>query len=463
MLLWFGIPAASRMITRAAPELGLLMAIAVVLGLAALAACGQAQPAAEQSELDQRPDEGDGNGSVMVNRIAYIDNSGDLHMINPDGTGDQRLTGDVRAGVLAQALERGDSYGWPTWNPDGTKLAVSRVSVAGGNPGLSVQLFDLDTSRMLSAHENDVPAPVADGAAHYIYWSPDGRYLTFLAPTREGLGLFVRDYQGDDDAAALVVGAPLYYHWAANSGLIAVHSGNRLMLAEPAPDGAQGHVLFDAVGFRAPALSPDGSELAYAATEGEAHGVFARAIGQAPFTETEPPRLLAETRGLTAFAWSPDGSSLAVSEQASLGSPLFSRLSLLPSDGSPSSVLVEEDHLAFFWSPAGDRIAWVGVDPSTREMELSLSSVSGGEPRRLFRFSPTGEFFTYLSFFDQYAYSHSMWSPDGSALVVAGNDGPDSGRRNGSGPSGGNIYVVDAGTGEAQRIASGKVAVWSWN
>ncbi len=443
--------------------LRLLFAIIATLSLAALAGCGQPRVATEQAQPAPSQAEGDGTGSIMVNRIAYIDNSGDLHLVNPDGTGDDRLTGDARAGLLAQALERGDSYSWPTWSPDGAKLAVSRVSIVGREPGLSVQLFDLNTGGMLSAYENDVPSPVADGAAHYIYWSPDGRYLTVLAPTREGLALFVRDYQGDDDASALAIGAPLYYHWASNSGVIAVHSGDRLMVNEPTLDGAQARIQVDAVGFRAPALSPDGTLLAYAATEGEVHGVFVRDIGPPPFNQMQPPRLLMETRALAAFAWAPDGSALAVSEQASPGSPLFSRLSLLSTDGSSSSVLVEEAHLAFFWSPAGDRIAWVGVDSSTREMELSLSPVGGGEPRRLFRFSPTGEFFTYLSFFDQYAYSHSLWSPDGSALVVAGNEGPESGRRNGSGPSGGQIYVVDAGTGEARRIASGKTAVWSWN
>ena len=438
--------------------LRLLFLIVAAVGLVALVGCGQEQP-----QTVSRQTEGDGNGSPMVNRIAYIDNSGDLRLVNPDGTGDQRLTGDVRAGLLSQALERGDSYSWPTWSPDGTKLAVSRVSIAGRNPDLSVQLFNLDTGGVLSAFENEVPAPVADGAAHYIYWSPDGRYLTVLAPTREGLALFVRDYRGDEDAHALAIGAPLYYHWGSDSGVIAVHNGERLLVSEPSPDGARADIRVDAVGFRAPALSPDGARLAYAATEGEVHGVFVRDIGPPPFDTMRPPRLLAEIPAMAAFAWAPDGSTLAVSEQASRGSPLFGRLSLLTADGSSSSVLVEESHLAFFWSPQGDRIAWVGVDPATREMELSVSAVGGGEPRRLFRFSPTGEFFTYLSFFDQYAYSHSLWSPDGSALVVAGNDGPESGRRNGSGPSGGQVYVVDADTGEARRIASGRTAVWSWN
>ena len=442
--------------------IGLLMALAAAVGVGGLAGCGGAEPAGGLAERMG------GNGGYMVNRIAYVDNGGDLRVIDPDGTGEVRLTGDVRAGLLAQALERGDSYSWPTWRGDGQRLAASRVSIAGRDAGLSVQVFDLAAGRMESAYENDVPAAVADGAPHYIYWSPDGRYLSFLAPTPDGLALLARDYQSEGEAAVLAVGAPLYYHWGRGARRLAVHSGGRLMLLEGSSGGLREYMEIDAVGFRAPAISPGGELVAYAASAGEVHGVFIRGAGGVGAARGGQPvaRLIAETRGMTAFAWAPDGSALAVSE-AGPGSPVFQRLSLFPLDGSAPSWVLEEEHLAFFWSPSADRIAWVGVDAGSRQMELWVSPArggsGGGDGRRLFRFSPTGEFFTYLSFFDQYAYSHSIWAPDGSALVVTGSQEPESGRRNGSGPSGGRVYVVDADSGEARRIASGGMAVWSWN
>ena len=405
---------------------------------------------------------------LMVNRIAYVDNSGDLLVVDPDGGDEKRLTGDVRVGLLSQVLEAGDSYAWPTWSHDGARIAASRVSLAGGNPGLSVQVFDLDSGAVSVAYENELPAPVADGTPHYIYWSPDDRYLSFLAPTPEGLTLFVDGQSAEEGPAggepgAVALGAPLYYHWHKDSGLLAVHSGDRVWTQGPNADSEDTRIAVDAFAFRAPAISPDGSMVAYAGVVGGVHGVYV-----APLTPVGgPARLLLETQGLTAFTWSPDGSTLAVAEQLRTGIPVFDRLQLVSSDGSVKTTLVEEQLLAFFWSPGGDSIVWVGIEPQSRSMDLYISSVGSGseneESRRLFSFSPTGETFTLLSFFDQYVYSHSIWSPDGSALVVSGNDGTEAGRRNGSGPSGGYIYVVDVASGEATRIASGKLAVWSWN
>ena len=442
-----------------ARRLWLVAVLAVAVLLLSLA-CGQRGSATETPADSSHAGE---RQIPMVNRIAYIDNSGDLLVINPDSTGEERLTGDVRAGLLSQVLQRGDSYSWPTWSHDGTRLAASRVSVGGEGAGLSVQVFDLSSGGMTPAYTNTLAAPVADGTPHYLYWAPDGRHLSFLAPTPEGLTLFVRDVQGDGDAEPVSVGAPLYYHWAADSRLLAVHSGDRVSIENVAVPGQGSRIAVDAIAFRAPAVSPDGTKVAYAGFGAGVHGIFLASMDSNGGT----PTLLVETQGLAAFAWAPDGSTLAVAEQLRRGTPVFDRLRLISADGSETAVLVEEQLVAFFWSPQGDRIAWIGIEPLSRTMDLAVSPVdsgsSVGEPRHLFRFSPTGELFTMFSFFDQYAYSHSIWSPDGSSLVVTGTDGAESGRRNGSGPHGGQVYVVDAVTGEARRIASGKLAVWSWN
>ena len=442
------------------PVLPWAILLVVLLAAGVSAGCGRPDAPVEPESERIAADESE---LPMVNRIAYIDNSGDLLLVNPDSTGEERLTGSVSAGLLSQTLERGDSYSWPTWSPDGTRVAASRVSLGNEGPGLSVQLFDVSTGRMVTVYDNELQAPVADGTPHYLYWAPDSRHLSFLAPTPEGLTLFVKDIQSDEEPGAVAVGTPLYYHWRKDSTLLAVHSGDRVVIQEPTPEGSESRVAVDAIAFRAPALSPDGAEVAYAGIGGGLRGVFL-----AP-TEPSgpPPRLLMETDGLTAFAWAPDGSSLAIAEQLRRNVPVFDRLSMVSADGTESTVLVEEQLVAFYWSPQGDQIAWIGINPLNQTMDLAVSPVEGGklagDARRLYSFAPTGEMFGMLSFFDQYAYSHSIWAPDGSALVVTGTDGADSGRRNGSGPHGGQVYVVDVSTGDPRRIASGKLAVWSWN
>ena len=442
-------------------RLRLVLALASMLWLIILPGCGVAGSDSAETSPESGILESDEH---MVDLIAYVDNSGDLLVIGPDGTGQRRLTGDARAGLLSQALDRGDSYSWPTWSHDGTRLAASRVAVSGRSAELTVQVFDLSSGGMSTAYTNEIPAPVADGTAHYLYWSPDDRYLSILAPTREGLALFLRDFQSPEDAHRVVIGAPLYFHWTSSSSLLAVHSEDRVVLREPAPDGRETRVAVDAFSFRAPAVSPDGSQFAFAGIGGGIEGIY---VAPAVPDSAEPPRLLMETQGLVAFTWAPDGSSLAVAEQLRTGVPAFDRLNLVSVDGQVRSTVAEERMLAFFWSPQGDRIAWIALESQTREMELAVSTVdsegSVGEPRRLFRFSPTGELFTMFSFFDQYAYSHSLWSSDGSALVITATEGHEPGRRNGSVPSGGQVYIVDVITGESRRLASGKAAFWSWN
>ena len=441
--------------------------------------------------------------SVSVDRIAYIGPYGDLFTVNPDGTGERRLTGvsqvrsrssdpagpaspsDTAAFYTLQDLDFSESYAWPTWSPDGTRLAVSRVQITPNRSlEVSVQVIDVVTGANRTVYENDVPALVADGTPHYLYWSPNSEYLSFLATTRQGMTLFAVNPQTTEGAIALERGAPLYFSWGGNGDSLLVHSRDEVKLLQRPFEPSRALLLANAAGFRTPALSLDGRKWAYSG--GDASDSYI-SVGQSD--DPAVPRRILDTGPLVAFMWSPDGRTLAVADNQDPQGRIFQRIRLVDADGSNLRTLAEEPLIAFYWAPNSERLAWVGVDAEEQVFELKVSSVGGGsgqdgsgqegsgqegigqegigqvaEASELFRFRPSGEVFTMLSFFDQYAYSHSPWSPDSSRLVMAGSEGPVAERRNGHTPTGSRIYVVDAvGDASPQEIAQGSVAFWSWN
>jgi Tol biopolymer transport system component len=401
----------------------------------------------------------------MVNRIAYVSSEGDVFTIRPDGSGLLKLTGGIQmvsgsaGAILAQGLGSDSYYTWPTWSPDGTKLAVSRVRLSGEQPQISVQVIYTGTGRSSTFFENVVPGMVGQGAPHYLYWAPDGRALAILATTPDGLALVVGDVDGGASAKVVQTGAPLYFQWSSDAQSMVVHVGAE-MKHLGRPIGTEARVLAtDAVGFRAPALSRDGIQVAYTRETESGAALFIGATDG-----SSPERRLLDLGAISAFLWSPDGRELAVADQLSPGTPVFQRLRTVPSDGGAVRTITEEAIVAFFWSPTGESIAWLGLNPEERMFELAVAPRAGAPALRLFRFQPSGDSFTMLSFFDQYAYSHSPWSPDGTHLVVVGTPGPTGSRRNGQTPTGDRVYVVDAtGTIPPKEIAAGTLAFWSWN
>jgi len=320
-------------------------------------------------------------------------------------------------------------------------------------------VIDIPSFTFTTVYRNETPGLVAEGAPHYLYWAPDSRTLAFLAAGNQGITLHLWDSQTGGEPVPVETNAPLYFHWAADSGSMVLHSGPEVELRDSLPGGAQQRILADARRFRVPAFSPDGSQVAYVEDTADGGALFV-----APIDDLASARRIMEVGSMSAFLWSPDGSTLAVADQGALGSPLFDRLVLVPAGGGEPTEMASESMLAFFWAPTGDKIAWVAMDAQQRRVEWVVGPVSGGEARRLFRFSPSAEAFSMLSFFDQYAYSNSPWSPDGASLVVAGTQQESVGRRNGNSPTGARIYVLDAvGGGPPRDIAAGNVASWSWN
>lgn len=90
--------------------------------------------------------------------------------------------------------------------------------------------------------------------------------------------------------------------------------------------------------------------------------------------------------------------------------------------------------LAFFWSPDSDQIAYVtttAVSPGsfsakmssarqgTGGLSWSVLDVESGAVRSYGSFVPTEQMLYVLTYFDQFAQSHRLWSPDSRHLVYS--------------------------------------------
>ena len=166
---------------------------------------------------------------------------------------------------------------------------------------------------------------------------------------------------------------------------------------------------------------------------------------------------------LSGFLWSPARDEVAVGDTMNATGSLYERLSIVDTDGSPPKRVATESVLAFFWSPDGEKIAFVSFDRERGSFTWKYVDRSERAPIELVEFFPSAGFLTMVSFFDQYAYSNSVWSPDSSQILFTGAIGPSSARRNGGSPEGDKVYVLDVKEGAVPKeIAASRVAFWSW-
>ncbi|PKB65307.1 MAG: hypothetical protein BZY80_00580 [SAR202 cluster bacterium Io17-Chloro-G2] len=452
----------------------LLRTLAPLVLAAGLTACGQGPPIVAEG-TDESTRESDAGGpessdspipvEVMVDRIAYVSAAGDLFVIDPDGgnlinlTGGSQVQDGPQGRVMAQPVDFNNFYYWPTWSPDGMKLAASRVETTGLGPVVTVEVMGAAGGGGRTVYRNEVPSLVAQGAPHYLYWSPDSRQLAFLASTPQAFALLVADTQAPDSALVVETGAPLYFHWGAGGEKLLLHTGDDLKLAENPVAVGSADLAEVGQGFRVPALSPSGDQMAYISLDGQNSALFIAETGR-----MDSARVILEVVPPAAFAWSPEGGDLAVVDRQNASSPVFDRLRVVSADGGKVQTLLDEAIVAFFWSPQGDKIAWVRLQAEQRAFQWKTSAVDGADVRELFTYQPSADALTMLTFFDQYAYSHSPWSPDGARLVVAGTQTETFGRRNGETPRGDRVYILDAAGGAPPKeLAQGNLAFWSWN
>ena len=390
-----------------------------------------------------------------VGRLAYVADDNHVYTVAIEGGDPSRV--DTTPGEPPVAGEVRISR-WPTWAADGSRLAFVRLRSGVGNapPSAAIWTAAPDGSDLRQIWESEDLAPV------YMAWSPDASVLALLAQRREGLELLLVDPTGSRSPRKVADGNPLYSSWSPDGGELLVHVGGDRRANPAAEMGVirvggsdeRRPLGLQPADFRAPAWSPDGTRVALVA---EAPGGSA-ALTVASSSGGDIVRI-APLSDEAAFLWAPGGDHLAFSSR-SPGERLFYRgLEVVKSDGSGRAQVTQETVIAFFWSPDGARLAFAAVDRRAQALAWFVADANGKNARQVAQFLPSEEQVRHFAFFDQYAQSHGVWTPDSRYLTYAGTAG--AGGNQPAGPRRSRVFVVPAdGSAEPRAVADGNLGAW---
>jgi TolB protein len=140
------------------------------------------------------------------------------------------------------------------------------------------------------------------------------------------------------------------------------------------------------------------------------------------------------------------------------GDPLLQDIRVVEVATGDSRTLVEGTVIAFFWSPDGSRLAYVTTNAGGTALQWRVVDAATGEDREVADFFPSSDLLIWLTYFDQYAYSHQVWSPDSRYLVFAGTLA----NENAAGGRASQVFVLDVDGAEPPlALAEGLLASWS--
>jgi Tol biopolymer transport system component len=376
--------------------------------------------------------------------IAYIGLDGNIYTIDQGGGGQVQLTNDAR---LDETNFR--FYGVPVWATDGEALTFAAYEGSGDDLSRnSLIVVNKDGSGLREAYQS------SDYMVYY-HWSPDGRNIGLLSQLSDTLALKVVPTAGGE-AQIVDTGAPFYWDWAPDGRSVFIHAGGEagrlayLQLGESAAEVVEFSLDITPSAFKAPAFSPDGSQILVAQKgDTESALILANADGG-------EARILATFKQDIAFAFSPDGTSIAYLNSNELLGPI----SVIDPTGQREVIELDEQVYTFFWSPDSRSLAYFTVEEVTDEngrtgtiSRLKVLDVASGQSRSLTQLVPTRRFLQLVPYFDQYQHALTLWSPDSQYLVFSSvYDDDEIG-----------IFVVHAsGNLEPRLIADGQLGVWSW-
>jgi len=396
-----------------------------------------------------------------INLIAYIDEAGDLYTVKPDGTGRRKLaSGEVLQAITFsnRSIKSGrDFYSWPVWSPDGTRLACFRMVADEEGQTDELYIFEVASSQVLNSYNEPGLRPI------YAYWAPDGQHLAVLLGGPETLSLGLWLASGGQRPKTLAQGVPFYFDWRADARALLVHSGGDSEAEEghsvsllDVESGKRNLVSRAPAAFGPPSWSPNGKWLAY----GNAGKNGAKTTLMLAAADGSDPKSLGVLPEKIAFEWSPTQPLLAVATSSFVGDPLLDELRLIDVSSGKARTLIKESFAAYFWSPNGTRILYAKRKRDSDLWTWAVVEVESGRTYEVADFAPARPQLQVFQYFDQYALSHRVWSPDSRHFVFTGSAGvnahPATALRS---PT---VYVVEAAShATPQTLSDGHIAFWS--
>lgn len=366
-----------------------------------------------------------------VNRLVFLDTEGRVVTSAPDGSDRTVLSADGEVGFQ------------PIWSPDGTRVAYAAE-------GAGVSVADVGTGSVQQVDTEVQP--------FYLHWSPGGERIAALRNSSQGIALELVDVAADGlDTEVVDTGQPYYLSWQPDGDRLVVHVGaDRLDLLEPSGETEELGVRPGV--FQAPHWAEPGI-LATASGEGGDQLVLLAADGEMD--------VIAEHTGLVTFAVDPTGRRVAVQ---SIGSApggdddeggitttaaveeelAANRLHVVDVDSGEVGTVTSQPAAAFFWSPDGDRLLLLGLaTDEPRALQWSTWSDEGRVDGPTF--GPAVSWVqTFLPFYDQYARSMTLWSPDSASFAFPGRVGDEEG-----------IWVHEVDSDTTTKVADGTWVAWS--
>ena len=372
----------------------------------AMAAVDEPTSETEEPEPNEASEERGESPDQLAGRIAYVTPDLKIRTVNPDGTDDRLLT-------------RGSGrYSWPTWAPDGATIAYPAVIGEGASASIDLLAAVDGAAEETVLYRGDpryAGILVAPNLPHYTVWSPDGEKLALITGGEAGLEVYVDDLQDEAGPVHVASQAPVYFSWSQTSRYLLVHRGGRHVLVDTEPEIVTTNLAPYAAGYRVPAWWPSNDLMTLIERDDQTgiYGVHFRDLN-------DDTRLIVGASPRTAYLWSPDGEWLAVGRGIDPRVPAYDEVIFVSPEGEKHPATISETVIAFAWSPDGSKLAYVTVTSTELVWGWNVLDVETGTTTRLAEFVASEDMRVWLQFFDQFVYSHGIWSPDSRAIVFSG-------------------------------------------